>query len=185
MEYSESFHYTAELFLWATILISAVLVCKESRNLHSLVYLSIFSFTCSLLYLLMQAPDVAITEAAIGAAISAVYFLYALKQTHDAKPEPLNQRIFFSAALMLAIAIIFYDIAVELPEYSNPESPAALGTSAKYLETAYAQTGIPNIVTAVLASYRGFDTLGEVYVVFAAALSVVLILPHRAKESDA
>ena len=45
-----------------------------------------------------------------------------------------------------------------------------------YLERTPNEIGVPNIVTAVLASYRGFDTLGEVGVVFSAALAVILLL---------
>ena len=46
----------------------------------------------------------------------------------------------------------------------------------RYLETGYEETAVPNIVTAVLADYRAFDTLGEVTVIFVGALAVLLIL---------
>jgi len=45
-----------------------------------------------------------------------------------------------------------------------------------YLEESYAQTGIPNIVTVVLGSYRGFDTMGEAAVVVTALVGVLLLL---------
>ena len=47
---------------------------------------------------------------------------------------------------------------------------------AAYLERSIADTGVPNVVTSVLASYRGFDTLGEVVVVFTAGIGVLLLL---------
>ena len=40
---------------------------------------------------------------------------------------------------------------------------------------------MPNLVTAVLASYRGFDTLGEVTVVLTAGIGVLLLLGRREK----
>ena len=55
-------------------------------------------------------------------------------------------------------------------------SPANTGVGVSFLERTYNEIAIPNVVTAVLASYRGFDTLGEVGVVFAAGLAVTLLL---------
>ena len=45
-----------------------------------------------------------------------------------------------------------------------------------YIAHAEAETGVPNVVTAVLASYRGFDTLGEVTVIFTAGIGVLALL---------
>jgi multicomponent Na+:H+ antiporter subunit B len=45
-----------------------------------------------------------------------------------------------------------------------------------YLENAYDETGVRNAVTAVLAAYRGFDTLGEATVVYAAGVGLLLVL---------
>ena len=47
-----------------------------------------------------------------------------------------------------------------------------------------AEIGIPNIVTAVLASYRGFDTLGETAVIFTAGVGVMALLLGRRKRQD-
>ena len=48
-----------------------------------------------------------------------------------------------------------------------------------YIERGIEETGVPNIVTAVLASYRGYDTLGEVIVIFTAGIGVVLLIGNR------
>jgi hypothetical protein len=44
------------------------------------------------------------------------------------------------------------------------------------LEASGEEIGVENVVTSVLASYRGFDTLGETTVVFTAAIGVMILL---------
>jgi hypothetical protein len=72
----------------------------------------------------------------------------------------------------------------DLPERADPDAPASVGVSTYYIENAYADSRTPNMVTAVLADYRGFDTFGEAVVVTAAALSCLLILLRRRRRED-
>lgn len=67
----------------------------------------------------------------------------------------------------------------DLPLRGDPESPASTHVSVYYIENALQDSNTPNMVTAVLADYRGFDTFGEAVVVVAAALSCLLILLRR------
>ena len=63
-----------------------------------------------------------------------------------------------------------------MPETGDPQSPASLHVSPRYIEEGFEETAVPNMVTAVLADYRSFDTLGEATVIFTAALAVLLVL---------
>ena len=63
-----------------------------------------------------------------------------------------------------------------LPPFGASDTPIHTHISVQYLERSMSETGVPNVVTSVLASYRGFDTLGEVIVVFTAAIGVLSIL---------
>ena len=72
--------------------------------------------------------------------------------------------------------------SLDMPRTGDPESPAALHVSPRYIEQGFEETAVPNMVTAVLADYRSFDTLGEVTVIFAGAVAVLLIL--RSREDD-
>ena len=65
---------------------------------------------------------------------------------------------------------------VDLPAVGDPNSPANTGVGLTYLRVAWYDTGIENVVTPVLGSYRGFDTLGETTVVFVAGIAVALLL---------
>ena len=63
-----------------------------------------------------------------------------------------------------------------LPPFGASDTPLHNHVSAQYLQRSIPETGVPNVVTSVLASYRGFDTLGEVIVVFTAAIGVISLL---------
>ena len=69
--------------------------------------------------------------------------------------------------------------SLDMPDTGDPTSPASVHVSPRYIEDGYRETAVPNMVTAVLADYRGFDTFGEVAVVFTAAVAVLLILRVR------
>ena len=83
-------------------------------------------------------------------------------------------------------ALMIYG-ALDMPAWADPNSPPNAHVSPRYIEDCYEETHVPNIVTAVLADYRSFDTLGETTVVFAAGISVLLILrkPRKRKEENA
>ncbi|MEO0981995.1 MAG: DUF4040 domain-containing protein [Pseudomonadota bacterium] len=158
------------------LFITAIAIARL-RSLFAIVMLSgVYSLVSAVWFVALDAVDVAFTEAAVGAGISTTLMLGAMlltvrtaKADRDAsKLAPLL--VCFAAGAMLIYA------SIDLPPYGDPNSPANSYVGAGYLERNYADIGIPNVVTSVLASYRGFDTLGEVAVVFAAGLGVVLLL---------
>ena len=72
----------------------------------------------------------------------------------------------------------------QLPEFGDPASPASTHLSPRFIEDAAAETGAANMVTAVLADYRGYDTLGEAAVIFAAGLGCLVILAAAGARPD-
>ncbi len=70
----------------------------------------------------------------------------------------------------------------DMPEWGDPNSPASLHVSPYYLENTMHDTATPNVVTSVLADYRGYDTLGETTVIFTAGISCALILRKRRRK---
>ena len=72
--------------------------------------------------------------------------------------------------------------AAAMPEWGDPDSPPSRHVSPRYIEESFAETEVPNMVTAVLADYRGYDTLGETTVIFTAALACLLILRGKHRE---
>lgn len=146
------------------------------RNLFSVVILStIYSFLMATLLLIFDAVDVALTEAAVGAGISTVLMLTVLYYTKVNEEKPK-----FKSILPLIICLTIGGLLIYgtygLPPFGASDTPIHTHVSVQYLERSISETGVPNVVTSVLASYRGFDTLGEVIVVFTAAIGVLSIL---------
>ena len=146
------------------------------RNLFSVVILStIYSFLMATLLLIFDAVDVALTEAAVGAGISTVLMLTVLYYTKVNEEKPK-----FKSILPLIICLTIGGLLIYgtygLPPFGASDTPIHTHVSVQYLERSMSETGVPNVVTSVLASYRGFDTLGEVIVVFTAAIGVLSIL---------
>lgn len=83
------------------------------------------------------------------------------------------------APLLVAFSALLLLGGLDLPDVGDPEAAASAHVAARYVERSLAETHTPNVVTAVLADYRGFDTLGETMVVFTAALACVIVLRGR------
>jgi multicomponent Na+:H+ antiporter subunit B len=146
------------------------------RNLFAVVVLSgIYSFLMATVLVALDAVDVAMTEAAVGAGISMVLFLSALYLSRGEESKPQHRRVLpLVVAIVTGGAIVYGSLG--LPAFSDPEAPLHRHVAPRYIEDGPRETGVPNIVTAVLASYRGYDTLGETTVVFTAGVGVIALL---------
>ena len=164
------------VFLLATLFAVAAAITRM-RSLFAIVMLSgIYSLVSAVWYVAVDAVDVAFTEAAVGAGMSTVVLLGAMLLTsRTAKPEKLFSHIGPMLVCLVTGAALIY-ATVDLPALGDATSAANTGVGYTYLQVNWFDTGIPNVVTPVLASYRGFDTLGETTVVFAAGLAVALLL---------
>lgn len=65
---------------------------------------------------------------------------------------------------------------MDFPAWGDPNSPASTHLSNHYIEKAIEETEVPNLVTAVLADYRGYDTMFETAVIFCAGLACFILL---------
>ena len=77
-------------------------------------------------------------------------------------------------------ALLIY-ATIDMPDWADPHSPASTHVSPRYIEKTVEETATPNIVTSVLADYRGYDTLGETTVIFTAAMVCILLLRRPRK----
>ncbi|MEL6257684.1 MAG: DUF4040 domain-containing protein [Pseudomonadota bacterium] len=159
------------------MLFATAVAIARLRSLFAIVMLSgVYSLLSAAWFVVLDAVDVAFTEAAVGAGVSTVLMLGAMLLTaRQIKPERVLSRLAPIVICLAAGAILVY-ATFDLPAYGDPDSPANSYVGLHYLERNYSEIGIPNVVTSVLASYRGFDTLGEVAVVFTAGLAVALLL---------
>jgi multicomponent Na+:H+ antiporter subunit B len=159
-----------------SLCVIVALGAMRARNLFAAVMLmGIFSLLIATEFLLLDAPDVALTEAAVGAGISTVLLLSALALTGEKEQSrPVHQAV--AAFVIIVTGLLVVIATFEMPLLGDPTSPVQQHVAAEYLPMTRDLVDIPNIVTAVLASFRGYDTLGEVIVVLTAAIGVLFLI---------
>lgn len=170
--------------LLAFLAISAIAIIRI-RNLFAVIMLfSIYSLLSAGLFVVLDAADVAFTEAAVGAGISTVLMLASLALAKNHEEKCPAHRPWLPLAVVLVTGGVLVYGTLDIPAFGNPQAPAHVHVAPRYITESMKETGVPNMVTAVLASYRGFDTLGEVTVVFTAGLGVLLLLGERMMSRD-
>lgn len=156
-----------------------VVAIAARRNLFSVIMLtSIYSFLMASVMVALDAVDVAMTEASVGAGISTIILLAALYLTKGEEAKPIH-RPWLPLIVSAAVAAALVYGSLDLPAFSDPEAPIHTHVVPRYLQESLNETGVPNVVTAVLTSYRGYDTLGEITVVFTAGAGVIVLLRLR------
>ena len=171
-----------EIVLFALLVITAVTIAGLNDLFAAAMLSGIFSLLCASLFTLMDAVDVAFTEAAVGAGISTVLMLGALSLTGSREnQQPLRLGPF--VVVLLTGAVLIYG-TLDMPAYGDPAAPIHQHLAPEYIAGATAEFGLPNVVTVVLGSYRGFDTLGETAVIFTAGVGVMALLLGRRKRRD-
>jgi multicomponent Na+:H+ antiporter subunit B len=159
-----------------TLLAAVTVAIVVQRSLLNVVILaSIYSFLMASVMIVLDAVDVALTEASVGAAISTVLLLATLYLTKTREEAPRHGRLLPLLLSVVVGAMLVWGTLV-LPPFGTKDAPIHQHVAPRYIEGTVAETGVPNIVTAVLADYRGFDTLGETTVIFIAGIGVMLLL---------
>lgn len=159
------------------LLIVVTVAIVRVRDLFLVVLLGgIFSLLMASVFTVLDAVDVAFTEAAVGAGISTILGLATLAlidNRSEKRPAKLQVAPILVAGATCAVLIWAMQ---DMPPVGDPANPAQNHVGPYYLSQTPVEIDVPNIVTAVLASYRGFDTLGEVAVIFTAGIGVMYLL---------
>jgi multicomponent Na+:H+ antiporter subunit B len=164
------------LFLLTLLVLIAIAIVRERNLFVAVILTAVYSLLMASNFFILDAADVALTEAAIGAGIATVLFLSALALTAETeKPVKTRRRALTLGVLSLLLFIMFYSTG-DNPRVGDPLAPVHQHVAPWYLETTPELIAIPNVVTAVLASYRGYDTLGELLVVLTAGIGVLFLL---------
>ncbi|MBF8246825.1 MAG: DUF4040 domain-containing protein [Rickettsia sp.] len=136
---------------------------------------SIFSINISVSYLLLDAPDVAMTETAVMSCISTIFLLHLIKiigARVSHKGLLIRKKISFFACGILVASLIW--VGLEISSFGEL-NPINNELTMKYYHSNREYIAVPSLVASILASFRGFDTLGETLVILIAGLSVVLL----------
>jgi len=147
------------------------------RNLFAVTMLTgIYSLLAASLFVVLDAVDVALTEAAVGAGIMIILMLGTLSLTTKEEKVHSKRHNFLALGVVTVTGAALIYGTLDMPHFGDPEAPAHTHLSPHFTQESVDEIGIPNMVTSVLASYRGIDTLGEAVVILAAAVGVLLVL---------
>ena len=162
-------------FLVTIMLSIAIALIRTRTVIFTVILTSAYSLVAALMFITLDAVDVAFTEAAVGAGLSTVLYIAAMR--HLPKREKVvNDNTIFALIVCFGVGCLLIWASFDLPVIGDPMAPIHQHVGPYYISNTKPDMGIPNLVTGVLASYRGYDTLGETVVIFTAGLGVLLLL---------
>jgi len=164
------------LLLLVLLLVTATAVVLFRDLLAAVVAFGVYSLGMAMLWAVFRAPDVGLTEAAVGAGVTAALFLVVVFRVGGSRSRTFRSlstvRVRSVAVVVGFVAALLWTVPA-LPGVGDPSAPAFVRVAPEYLARS-PDLGIENVVTAILVVFRGFDTFGEVVVVFAAGIAVLL-----------
>jgi multicomponent Na+:H+ antiporter subunit B len=159
-----------------TLLAAVTVAIARQRNLFGAVILfGVYSFLMASVMVVLDAVDVAMTEASVGAGVSTVVLLATLHLIKTTEISSVRPRWIPMAVVLGTGAMIVWG-TFALPPFGTADAPIHKHVAPRYLSESINETNVPNVVTAVLADYRSYDTLGEAMVIFTAGIGVLLLL---------
>lgn len=167
--------HALDIILLTFMVIIAFTVVRLHNLFAAIVLTGIYSLLSASIFIILDAVDVAFTEAAVGAGIATILMLGTLALTTTKEKVPQSKIIFPLLVVILTGAVLIYG-TLDMPNYGDPKAYIHQHVAPRYIVESHEEIGVPNMVTSVLASYRGYDTLGEVTVIFTAGIGVVLLL---------
>jgi multicomponent Na+:H+ antiporter subunit B len=166
-----------------TLLAVVTIAIMRQRSLFGVVILaSIYSFLMASVLIVLDAVDVAMTEASVGAGVSTVLLLATLHLVKTTEMRSVRRHLLPLFVSVVTGGIIVWGTLV-LPPFGTPDATIHKHVVPRYLADTIKETNVPNAVTSVLADYRGYDTLGETTVIFTAGIGVLALL-RRVRRRD-
>lgn len=163
------------------LLVIAAIAINQQRNLFAAAMLTgIYSLICASLFVCLDAVDVAFTEAAVGAGIATILFLGTLSLTGFEEKTAVKVSIPGLCIVLITGGLLIYGLQ-DIPAFGDPNTPVQTYLAGKYISDSATEIAVPNLVTSVLASYRGYDTFGETTVIFTAGIGVLILLGRSRK----
>ena len=168
-----------------TLLAVVTVAIVRQRSLFGVVILaSIYSFLMASVLIVLDAVDVAMTEASVGAGVSTVLLLATLHLIRTTEMRSVRRHLLPLFVSVGTGAVIVWG-TLDLPPFGTPDAVIHKHVVPRYLADTVRETNVPNAVTSVLADYRGYDTLGETTVIFTAGIGVMALLRRARRRGRA
>ena len=155
------------------------------KDLYAVAMLAgIYGLLSAAFFVAMDAVDVAITEASVGAGISTLLMFVVITMTGRSESTVRHKPLLALVVVFITGGLLIYG-TLDMPYFGAADAPIHTHVAPRYINDSMQEIGVINIVTSVLASYRAFDTFGEVLVIFTAGVGVLALLSVvRRREDD-
>ncbi|MDD5044817.1 MAG: DUF4040 domain-containing protein [Candidatus Omnitrophica bacterium] len=171
-----------EVHILLIFMIIGAIVALEARDLlSSVIVLGVVSFALCLAFLILKAPDLAITQLVVEILCLIILIRATIKRDLPLAIE--GRWIFNTISTVVFICVFLYFVMLalrELPVFGEP----IMAVVREYLEKGKTETGAVNLVTAVVLNFRAYDTLGEAAVLFTSIIGIVAVLRSPGKKKD-
>ena len=172
---------SVNIILLAMLAVTAIAAVRLRDLFAVAMMFGIYSLLAAVMFVLLDAVDVAFTEAAVGVGISTVLMLGTIGLVGRYERGSVRRSLLPLAVVVATGATLIYG-TLDMPHFGDPTAPVHQHVAPVYITESPQQTGIPNVVTSILASYRGYDTLGELAVIFTAGVGVLALLGLRRRK---
>ena len=172
---------SVNIFLLALLAVTAIAAVRLRDLFAVAMMFGIYSLLAAVMFVLLDAVDVAFTEAAVGVGISTVLMLGTIGLVGRYERGSVRSSLLPLTVVVATGAALVYG-TLDMPHFGDPTAPVHQHVAPTYITESPKQTGIPNVVTSILASYRGYDTLGELAVIFTAGVGVLALLGLRRRK---
>lgn len=162
---------------------TVIAIVRLDHLMTAVMLMGFFSLLSSCIFMILDAVDVAFTEAAVGAGVSTIFILAALAIVGRTSKKKRPERTLVPLLVVTCTGAMLFYASLDMPYFGLPDAPIHTHVAPRYLTESAEEVGPPNIVTSVLASYRGYDTFGEAGVVFTAFIGVLLLLGAGTRQS--
>ncbi len=178
------------------LVVTSLTVLRLADLLSATILLGLYSLLMALVWLNLDAVDVAFTEAAVGGGISTILLIGVIVSVGSKEKKGQGSYALPLLIVVLTMAALIYG-TLDMPPFGDPKAPTQTHVSPEYVAQTVEKTAtkptsndasaranyfhghVPNLVTSVIVNYRGYDTLFEVAVIFTAGIGLILLLRGR------
>lgn len=169
------------LVLLAFMILGSIIAIETRDLLSSVIAVGAVGLGLAIVFLFLGAPDLAIVQVVVeGLALVMLLRLVIIREdvtiTHRyslSSVFAVSSGLFFAGIFIVVASLAFQ----ELPAFGYPQ----LRMAQPIIDQGFAQTRAANLVTNVLLDYRGYDTLGEATVIFAAIIGALVIMRKQGR----
>ncbi|MEO0079759.1 MAG: hydrogen gas-evolving membrane-bound hydrogenase subunit E [candidate division WOR-3 bacterium] len=175
-----------ELYLLLAMMLASALVASETKDLlAAAVALGLVGFSVAIMFILVQAPDLAIVQIVVETLTVVFFAAVILRTTHSDETIgatlgrdivlPLVTFVGFGVVVLILVPRVFSF----LPKFGTP----VMRMAELYIRHALEYTGAANVVAAIILDFRGYDTLGEATVLFTAVVGVLTVMRRLGRKA--